>query len=638
MINENLKWYRIYPRVRGDMADEKAIVEAQRRTDPQIDSKRRTFIEESQAARVHDPLWLLARQYQFGEFQGEDAASPFYVEFGAVCSPIHGWRPAGASEFYDYDRMAAPLDATFSTEPFASDAATAVELGQYFESLLDEQGLSHLKDWFRGRFPISQPGDEASQQEDGELRRFLLVCAGRAIDGVMLFLAVQDLDDLKRISSTVSAELGKPMVDLTVSSLLMGFRSWVIEVFGDIHLEVLGDFRQVSRPIFADDDTIQDPLGWCPERLEYQVEVAATGTNRETDQLETLTFDAYPERDGMFEWYAFDQKNIDDNPASGAAGGKCDPISQKLLPAYVTFSGMPNKRWWQFENRHVNLPQIKPDLIEPHKLVLMDFMLVHGDNWFVIPISQETGTLIQVKKLLVYDVFGGVTQIKRAEEVDRDMVLASGVIPAASERWSLFSITDTVSEGGGLELADFFIMPPTSAAVAMTSETVEEVRFVRDEMANMVWAIERITENGIGLPWRGSDRFPPQVPEALTSSQDGAPLIYRLRTSVPEYWIPFLPVQTDASHRDIALERGAMYDSDHQEIFPQGRILKPTRLANQIHSWTHDSKTDKVYRIREERSRVPEWMSHALPPQSLDRRLDPSLDLPAEKDRLRRRQ
>ena len=27
-------------------------------------------------ARIYDPLWLLARQWQTGEFQGEDAGSP----------------------------------------------------------------------------------------------------------------------------------------------------------------------------------------------------------------------------------------------------------------------------------------------------------------------------------------------------------------------------------------------------------------------------------------------------------------------------------------------------------------------------------------------------------------------------------
>jgi hypothetical protein len=34
-----------------------------------------THIDIGYAARVHDPLWLLARQWQVGEFQGEDAGT-----------------------------------------------------------------------------------------------------------------------------------------------------------------------------------------------------------------------------------------------------------------------------------------------------------------------------------------------------------------------------------------------------------------------------------------------------------------------------------------------------------------------------------------------------------------------------------
>ena len=41
-------------------------------------------IAETLAARLRDPLWLLTRQWQFGEFQGEDAGSPAYVHIHAV--------------------------------------------------------------------------------------------------------------------------------------------------------------------------------------------------------------------------------------------------------------------------------------------------------------------------------------------------------------------------------------------------------------------------------------------------------------------------------------------------------------------------------------------------------------------------
>jgi hypothetical protein len=37
-------------------------------------------------ARIYDPLWLLARQWQFGEFEGEDNGSPIMA----------GWRGESA--------------------------------------------------------------------------------------------------------------------------------------------------------------------------------------------------------------------------------------------------------------------------------------------------------------------------------------------------------------------------------------------------------------------------------------------------------------------------------------------------------------------------------------------------------------
>ena len=44
-------------------------------------------------ARVHDPLWLLARQWQLGEFEGEDAGSPVEAHVAAECSPLTRYHP-----------------------------------------------------------------------------------------------------------------------------------------------------------------------------------------------------------------------------------------------------------------------------------------------------------------------------------------------------------------------------------------------------------------------------------------------------------------------------------------------------------------------------------------------------------------
>src|SRR3989442_1034623 len=71
------------------------------------------------AARVRDPVWFLTRQWQFGEFDGEDAASPAFVELATTTSPFVGWRIEGqaASPL----SPGAPLERQIETEAFSRD-------------------------------------------------------------------------------------------------------------------------------------------------------------------------------------------------------------------------------------------------------------------------------------------------------------------------------------------------------------------------------------------------------------------------------------------------------------------------------------------------------------------------------------
>ena len=39
-------------------------------------------------ARVYDPLWLLARQWQFGEFEGQDNGSPVSARWRGEAAPL----------------------------------------------------------------------------------------------------------------------------------------------------------------------------------------------------------------------------------------------------------------------------------------------------------------------------------------------------------------------------------------------------------------------------------------------------------------------------------------------------------------------------------------------------------------------
>ena len=57
-----------------------------------LEPRRRDDMSEAVHARVYDPLWMLARQWQTGEFQGEDTGTPVPSTPGGGG---HGGRRAG---------------------------------------------------------------------------------------------------------------------------------------------------------------------------------------------------------------------------------------------------------------------------------------------------------------------------------------------------------------------------------------------------------------------------------------------------------------------------------------------------------------------------------------------------------------
>src|SRR3954452_14013002 len=66
-------------------------------------------------AEIRDPLWMLTRQWQLGEFKGDDAGSPFFARMQLRTTPLTRYRPRdGATEPFDRD---GPLEATVERRP-----------------------------------------------------------------------------------------------------------------------------------------------------------------------------------------------------------------------------------------------------------------------------------------------------------------------------------------------------------------------------------------------------------------------------------------------------------------------------------------------------------------------------------------
>jgi len=516
---------------------------------------RSTDITDALAARVRDPLWMLSRQWQLGEFQGEDAASPAYVQVSARLAPVVGWRVEGQPT--QPLPAGVPLEELVETEAFGDDLALRVELGQTFEELLAREGAgAAVAAAFRAAYPIALDTEAVlASMADQDAARFQRVCAGRALDGVALYQAAY-------AASPAAPEpvpsLADPADRAAATAALAAFDAWVRDVFDEIGLA--------------------DAPAWRAERLEYGAEVVVTEPTGGTGVLA-----ATPGRDGDFDWYAFDERP--GATAADAGVGAVTTVSHSTLPMHVRFRGMPNHRFWDFESGQMDFGAIEPDTRDLGKLIVIDFMLVHGNDWFLVPFEQPVGTLCRVDSLVVHDVFGGSTLVERADAV-----------PGASgERWTMFS---TAVENDPSALADYFHLPHSAAATLERGPALEDVRFLRDQMANMAWAVEHATENGVGEPWQGHERAfsgaPAAAPVVTTGVTAGGtpPVRYQIQTPVPENWIPLVPVAVDPAAGEIALEPGAMVRTPGGDVLelvvPHGRVLRPTAL------------TTTSYRIREE--------------------------------------
>jgi hypothetical protein len=462
-------------------------------------------------AKVRDALWMLTRQWQLGEFMGQDSGSPAWVQLTERVGALTSWiGPDGTP----VPLAAAPLEHQLEAEPFTPDLATRVELGQILTRLLSDAAVDPST--FLAAYPISATVDDAADPAEAQLRR---VCAGRAMDGVAAYRAIQ---------------AGDPAVPVAPSATLQAFVAWVQSTFGDL-------------------GAVQDAPTWQPARLEY------TATATATTGAGTATLYVRPGDDGLTDWAAFDV-------GSTTAGTALPTTVRTIVPTHVRFKGMPNARFWDFENGTIDFGDLKPDKRDLARLALMDFMLVHANDWFMLPVDLPVGSTYQLDSLIVHDVFGVDTLIQRADQE-----------PLAPGRWTMFSTTVT----GTTTPARFFLLPPSAAAALQTGPVVEEVRFARDEMANMVWALENTLENAAGEPWPQHERdaalSPPETPP---TTQNPVPLVYSIESRVPLFWIPFLPVSLDPVQGTVALELAQAIAQDGvTPIQPRGRILQPTAIA-----------------------------------------------------------
>lgn len=500
-------------------------------------------------ARVYDPLWMLARQWQLGEFQGEDNGSPVIARWRAEAARLTRYY-AGAIDpktpqvnAPSYDGSRTPLETLVEREtvrPVTDQAAKpeklrlAAEAGQHFLRLLEQEPLSRdYRKAFIRQYPFVLPTEQPDL--DGDSLNFCNVMASRVPDGRQLYMAFRP-----STGSRISLEPALQIAPSDVAEVEKAAQRWV----------------QWFDTFFSEPQT--DGGAWLSDRMEYGFSVAT----RLGDHELALTAKEY--HGGHLDWYAFD---VNPDVSLGAAGDTVSTdVTRTAIPAPVSFRGMPAMRFWEFEDAQVDFGSVDAGPTDLVRMLLVEFAITYGNDWFVLPIELEVGSLCRTRSLVITDTFGVRTLIKPASELG-----------APHSAWRMYQQSNLRGSGSAEPQSNMFFLPP-SLLKSLESRPIEEVLFLRDEVANLAWGIERLVENAAERP---VNRFEKYVAEKRRRDSDAPPsppvnrdtLQYRLTTEVPDYWIPFMPVRVGEGLR---LKRGVVLKTDGSRAFAtaRGRLLE----------------------------------------------------------------
>jgi hypothetical protein len=480
---------------------------------------------------VRDPLWMLARQWQVGEFTAEDAGSPLQVRAVVERAPLTRYLPGavppggGAGRPYDPDRM--PLEVLVESEPVGIDFRLRVDAGMLFLRMLTEGGAGKYRDAYVSHYKLERPPEPVGLTE-ASLRQISLAVA-RMPDSARL------AQDLRAAGGALPA--APPIDDADREKVISVARDW------------LSWFDSVIAPPSA------DAAAWKPERMEYAFAVAAPSPDGER----TLIADGYSQ--GRLDWHAFDYLPEAGIGATADASSIHDVV-RTAIPAPVSYRGMPVARWWEFEDGQLNFGTVDAGPTDLLRTLLIGFALDYGNDWFLMPLELSAGATYRVKSLVVTDSFGERTLVRPFTDAQ-----------SADPRWSMFSLSST------LDSAETLLFLPPVLPSTLHGRPLEEVLLLRDEMANLGWAVERVAQDAGGRPL---DRYEEHQAKraAPGSSGSGSDVKYRLASTVPDYWFPLVPARIQADRPDIRLVRGrVLRDGGNTPIAatPIGILLEPGR-------------------------------------------------------------
>lgn len=476
-------------------------------------SPRSSDFSRSLKAEIRDPLWMLTRQWQFGEFQGEDAGSP-------VTAQILGEHRSMDQISFSGDQVAGydestPLEVRVERERLSGDLFLATQLARYFLRLMRDEGLTTHLEELRSQYPLNPVIDE----QDSEGQQLFTAVGDTLFDGYQLYIAMTSAAASGTQFQQWMSDTAIATPDQQLFNTISGeYLDWLNRVYG------------LSAEITS---------AWLPEKLEYQFALASS-----TPEQKRLTAQQYA--NGHLDWYSFDFDNsrlmaIDNEQPSATVTENF----VSFIPAPIRFKGMPNPRFWMMEEQRTDFGNIDTGPTGLLHLLLAEFGLVYSNDWFMLPYPMDINTLCEMKGITITDVFGQHQLIRPAGRGSENQW----------QRWAMFYLTDASDSTRNSSL--FYLAP--ALPKLLSSEPLEQVSFLRDEMANLVWAVEQRVPSQAGKGVSGNELARKEsVPPPFVPADDSVQIRYFAGTTVPDNWIPFIPVHMQGSDREIRLQRAAL--------------------------------------------------------------------------------
>ena len=346
--------------------------------------------DRSLRAEVRDPLWMLTRQWQVGEFQADDAGSP-------VLSQLH-LRRTELTELGPREFPVVPFDDPLPLEtrverrpvplrlggvPVALDLRLA--LGRRFERWLAAPGSGLTADYtvaFRDAYPVTVPDPDdaadAGRAAHASVWQAFAAVAGRVLDGGALIEHLVGPPAGAPYDGVVAvADADKPLLDVLGQRLVEWFRDLVVPA---------------SAPELD---------AWDAQRLEYRFRAAAPNAD---GSARRYFADGY--HGGRLDWWHLDLDAADTSPLAAPDPSVVVETTTTTVPSPVTFAGMPNTRWWAFEDGRTNLGAVDAATSDVATLLFLEFALVFANDWFLTQVQLPVGSIAEVRGLAVTNVFG----------------------------------------------------------------------------------------------------------------------------------------------------------------------------------------------------------------------------------------